>query len=306
MKPVLSSFLFMLLSLSLGHIGFGQSNKITDFATDIAPILLDKCLSCHEGEKAKNGFDISDRDAFLGFVEPGDAVSSSLWTDYLTQPSKVQTQDSLVMPPDGPLKASELATFKLWIDEGAEWPMGTSLRSTNKEASPPQVGETSSLVTKWYRAIGYFHPAMVHFPIALFFMGGACAVLSYFLGARCQTTAFQCLVVAALTSVVTVVMGWSFADTQGYPAWNKMISHNATHDEANFFYHRWLGVLTVFIGLACVLLGLIARRYKSARLNHAWRIGAIALAALVGLVGHQGGELHYGDIFEKAMEQLRK
>ena len=306
MKPALSSFLFILLSLSLGHIGFCQSNKITDFATDIAPILLDKCVSCHEGEKAKNGFDISDRDALLGFVEPGDAASSSLWTDYLIQPSKVQMQDSLVMPPDGPLKASELATIKLWIDEGAEWPVSTFIRSTNKEASPPQVGEASSLVTKLYRAIGYFHPAMVHFPIALFFMGGTCAVLSYFLGARCQTTAFQCLVVAALTSVVTVVMGWSFADTQGYPAWNKMISNNATHDEINFFYHRWLGVLTVFIGLACVLLGLIARRYKSTSLNHAWRIGAIALAALVGLVGHQGGELHYGDIFDKALEQFRK
>ncbi len=306
MKPVLSSFLFIFLSLSLGHIGFSQSSKITDFATDIAPILLDKCVSCHEGEKAKNGFEISDREALLGFVEPGDAASSSLWTDYLTQPSKVQTQDSLVMPPDGPLKASELATFKLWIDEGAAWPVGTFLRSTNKEVSPPQAGEASFIVPKLYRAIGYFHPAMVHFPIALFFMGGACAVLSYFLGARCQTTAFQCLVVAALTSVVTVVMGWSFADTQGYPAWDKMISENATHDEANFFYHRWLGVLTVIIGLVCVLLGLVARRYKSTRLNHVWRIGAIALAALVGLVGHQGGELHYGDIFEKAMEQLRK
>ena len=85
-----------------------------------------------------------------------------------------------------------------------------------------------------------------------------------------------------------------------------MISDNATHDEANFFYHRWLGVSVVIIGLVCVMLGLIARRYKSSRLNHAWRLGAIALAALVGLVGHQGGELHYGDIFDKAMEQLRK
>ncbi len=306
MKFTPSTFLFFCLFLSVNNVGICQSNKITDFARDIAPILLDRCVSCHEGEKAKNGFDISDRDAFLGFVEPGNAASSSLWTDYLTQPSKVQTQDSLVMPPDGPLNTPELATFKLWIDEGSDWPIGVSLRSADKEASPPPSNGTSTMGTRVYRAIGYFHPAMVHFPIAIFFMGGACAILSYFLGARCQTTAFQCLAIAAITSVITVVMGWSFAETQGYPAWNKMLSNNATHDEANFFYHRWLGVSIAILGLVCVLLGLLARRYKSTGLNHAWRIGAVLLAALVGLVGHQGGEMHYGDIFDKAMEQLRK
>ena len=306
MKFALSLFLFFCLALNLDRVGFCQSSKITDFARDIAPILLDKCVSCHEGEKAKNGFEISDRDAFLGFVDPGNAALSSLWIDYLIQPSKVQMKDSLVMPPDGPLSTSDLATFKLWIDEGAVWSTKTSLRSADKEGTPAQLGGTSNIAMNVYRAIGYFHPAMVHFPIALFFMGGACAVLSYFLGTRCQTTAFQCLVVAAVTSVITVVMGWSFAETQGYPVWNKMISNNATHDEANFFYHRWLGVSILIVSFVCVLLGLIARRYKSTRLNHAWRIGSIVLAAMVGLVGHQGGELHYGDIFDKAMQQLRK
>ena len=114
------------------------------------------------------------------------------------------------------------------------------------------------------------------------------------------------MVFAALASVLTVVMGWSFAEIQGYPVWHKLLENNATHDEENFFYHRWLGTFTAAIGLVCVVLGLLARFYKSNRLNHAWRIGAIALAALVGIVGHQGGELVYGDIFGKAIEQLRK
>ncbi len=302
-------FLLVLCSFFLSaQRGYSQiePSKIVDFARDIAPVLQDKCVSCHEGEKAKNGFIISDRDALLGFVEPGDAAASSLWTDYLAQPSRDKLTDSLVMPPDGPLNASQLAIFKLWMDEGANWPVGTQLSSRDKESPEPQTQGTISMATKVYRAIGYFHPAMVHFPIALFFVGGACAFLSYFLGPRCQTTAFQCLAFAALASVLTVVMGWSFADTQGYPAWNKLLANNATHDEVNFFYHRWLGTFTAALGLVCVVLGLLARSKKSNRLNHAWRIGAIALAALVGIVGHQGGELVYGDIFGKAIQQLRK
>ncbi|MFY8201372.1 MAG: DUF2231 domain-containing protein, partial [Pirellula staleyi] len=273
---------------------------------DIAPLLQDKCLSCHEGDKAKGGFVISDRDAVLGFVEPGDAAASSLWTDYLIQPSKDALQDSLVMPPDGPLDSSQLATIKLWIDEGADWPEGETIGLRKVELDPSELDRPLSMSTKIYRAIGYFHPAMVHFPITLYFLSGVCAFLSYFLGPKCRTTAFQCLVLAALTSVVTVIMGWSFADTQGYAEWSKGLAANATHDEQNFFWHRWLGTGTAFLGILTVAMGLIASRTKSNRLNHGWRIGAIVLAGLVGLVGHQGGELVYGDIFDKALEQLRK
>lgn len=305
-------FRFLLLSVfffcSSAPLGFCQSGpaKITDFARNIAPLLHDKCVSCHEGDKAKNGFIVGDRDALLGLVEPGDAASSSLWNDYLYQPSRDQLADSLVMPPDGPLNADQLALVKLWIDEGAIWPDGMLVDSHEKELPAIQIPGAASMPMKLYRAIGYFHPAMVHFPIALFFVGGACAFLSYFLGPRCQTTAFQCVALAAVTSILTVIMGWSFAQTRGYSAWYEMLAVDATHDQENLFYHRWLGTFIAVFGMGCVLLGLIARRYKSDNLNHAWRIGAIVLAALVGIVGHQGGELVYGDIFDKAMEQLRK
>ena len=281
-------------------------NRIVDFSRDIAPLLQDKCLSCHEGDKAKGGFVISDRDAVLGFLEPGNAADSSLWTDYLIQPSRDASNDSLVMPPDGPLDSSQLAIIKLWIDEGADWPEGETIGLRKEEPDRTAQDRSLSMSTKIYRAIGYFHPAMVHFPITLYFLSGLCAFLSYFLGPKCKATAFQCLVIAALTSVVTVIMGWSFADTQGYAEWSKGLAANATHDEQNFFLHRWLGTATAFLGMLTVAVGLFASRTKSDRLNHGWRIGAIVLACLVGLVGHQGGELVYGDIFDKALEQLRK
>jgi len=306
MKFPIRFLCFVVLLFSTAHRGVCETQKLTDFSRDIAPILQSKCASCHEGEKARNGFVVSDRNALLAFVEPGNSKDSSLWSDYLVQPPKEKLADSLVMPPDGPLKVAELAMLKLWIDEGADWPEGTSINSRETPTGEKTSGGTSFMGTKIYRAIGYFHPAIVHFPIALFIVGGVCAFLSYFLGPRCQTTAFQCVTIAATAAVLTAVMGWSFADTQGYPAWNKMLSNNATHDETNFFMHRWLGTLTAVLGVVCVLFGLMARRYKSDGLGHAWRLGAIVLAALVGMVGHQGGELVYGDIFDKAIEQLNK
>ena len=304
MKIVLRLFLCFCLCLLISDRGFGQSAKISNFERDIAPILQDKCVSCHEGEKARNGFVLSDRDAVLGYLEPGNSGSSTLWTDYLIQPSRAESADSLVMPPDGPMNPSQLAMLKLWIDEGADWPVGVTIGGQVKKEAKPT--DDSSFAGKVFRAIGYFHPAMVHFPIALFLVGGLCAFLSYFLGPRCQTTAFQCVAVAAVSSVITAIMGWSFADTQGYPAWDKMIPANATHQETNLFFHRWLGTLTAVLGIACVLIGLMARRYKSNGLGHTWRFGAIVLAALVAIVGHQGGELVYGDLLDKAMEQFRK
>jgi len=294
MKPLLLFLIPLCFLMMPAKRGQCQTQKIIDFTRDIAPILQEKCASCHNGEKARNGFVVLDRDAFLGFVEPGKADESSVWTDYLVQAPREKQPDSLVMPPDGPLRASELAMIRLWIEEGAEWPVTAS---SNTESS-------SSFIRRAFLALGYFHPAMVHFPIALFLVGGFCAFLSYFLGTKCQSTAFQCLVLAVLTSMLTVLMGWGFAEAKGYPAWNKMLSSNASHEEANFFYHRWLGTLTALLGVACVIAGLISRRNKSKLWNHGWRIGAMLLAALVGLVGHQGGELVHGDIFEKALERL--
>jgi hypothetical protein len=111
---------------------------------------------------------------------------------------------------------------------------------------------------------------------------------------------------ASVSSIVAVIMGWSFADLQGYTAWTNALSANATENERSFFMHRWLGTSTAILGVVLVVLGLLERRYKSNALGQAWRLGSIGMMFLIGLVGHQGGELVYGDIFEKAYNQISK
>lgn len=286
-----------------------SSKGIVDFAKDIAPLLKSECSSCHQGDKAKGGFIISDREALLGYIEPKDASSSSLWTDYLVQPPKSVDSESLVMPPDGPLASDKLALIKLWIDEGAEWPEGLTLAGGEEEvdsSAPKPVASGGTFWERAYRAIGYFHPAVVHFPIALFIVSGACSFLSYFLGKRCESMAFHCLWIATLSTIAAVVMGWSFADLRGYPAWNQSLGRNASHEDMTFFYHRWVGSLLLVLSLIVVVIGLFAGSGEASRLRNIWKVGAMVLALMVSIVGHQGGELVYGEIFDKAMEQFSK
>jgi uncharacterized membrane protein len=278
-------------------------SKLIDFARDVAPILQSRCAECHEGEKAKNDFVIGDREAVMGFVTEGSAADSSLWTDYLMAPKGTSAEPSLLMPPDGPLPTRELAVLKLWMDEGAVWPEGTTL--SGAPVAPASVESTTSS-PKWFRAIGYLHPAVVHFPIALLLMAAASAMTSYLLGDRYAQFAYSCLVLGFLFAIVTAVMGWSFAEARGYSDWSKMITSDATEDESNIFFHRWLGSAIVVVGLGVVIAGWRARKPDGTRPGHFWRIGTLVLALLVATVGHQGGELVYGDLFAKAIEQLSK
>ncbi len=282
------------------------SENVVDFAKDILPLLKSECQSCHQGDNAKAGFLVLDRDSTLGYIEPGDAESSSLWTDYLRQPSKDVDPESLVMPPDGPLSADKLALLKLWIDEGAHW---SELDNTGEDAEAPAVrdgGAPLSQGEKVYRAMGYFHPAVVHFPIALLIVAGMCAFLSYFLGSRCESMAFHLLWIGATSSIIAVAMGWSFAEQRGYPDWNQFPGPDASAEEISLFYHGWLGCLLVVLGMLTVMIGLLAGRNKASKLRHVWKVATMLLALLVSVVGHHGGELVYGNLIGKAIEQLRK
>jgi uncharacterized membrane protein len=276
--------------------------KLIDFARDVAPIFQKRCEECHQGDKAKNGFLIGDRDAVLGFVTPGSAADSSLWTDYLMAPPPKAGETDLRMPPDGPLPPGELAVLKLWMDEGAAWPEGTTLGDKPVETAAID----ASTKPAWFRAIGYIHPAIVHFPIALLIIAAVSVLASYVLGDRYAQFAFNCLVLGFLFSIATAVMGWSFAESRGYGDWTKMISTKSTDEEASIFLHRWVGSAVAIVGLIVVIAGWRNRQSDGTRPGHFWRIGTLVLAMLVGWVGHEGGELVYGDLIGKAMSHFSK
>lgn len=97
-----------------------QSGAKVDFARDVLPILNDSCKSCHSGEGAQSGLDLSNEArAFAGgksgklFV-PGKSSESLLVQRLLGQGGKPR------MPLGGiALADDKIQTLRTWIDEGS-------------------------------------------------------------------------------------------------------------------------------------------------------------------------------------------
>lgn len=118
-----------------------------DFAREVQPLLVSRCLSCHSAEKHKGKLDLSARDAAIrggkkagpGIV-PGKPAESSLWKRAAIRPESEDADDLMPPPRDGnPLAPAEVALLERWITEGAPWPEGIHLEpiATTQDASPP-------------------------------------------------------------------------------------------------------------------------------------------------------------------------
>ncbi len=186
------------LWLSSVTVGAAQENEVSpkniDFVRDVAPLLDRRCATCHVGDRAKAGLDIEDRETVLQYVEPGDPENSSLWSDYLNAESPHHNPATSVMPLRGPIPQNELNIVKSWIQQGADWPEGVTFVSLGGIKEQPKVNKNDqSLLARVSGFLGYFHPAVVHFPIALLMFGGAAAALSFLTGGRAVYVAFYCL-----------------------------------------------------------------------------------------------------------------
>lgn len=261
--------------------------RFVDFQRDMVPLFTLRCLECHQGQDSKGGFDITDRDTVMGYVTARSLSDSMIWTDYLL--ADPQAEDSQVMPPKNPLTRAELSLVKSWIEEGADWPDAVDWKQ------PVQV--PTVVADHWGARLwafqGYFHPATVHFPVALIIVAAASVLFSTVTGRRAEDFAVFCLVLGALSAVVAACMGWSFASTRGYPGWSASLSDLQEHQTA--FWHRWLGVGVAGLGMMLALIAICVKGRAYPKWNMVWKVGVIVLAALVAWVGHQGGELTYGE-----------
>jgi uncharacterized membrane protein len=286
---------FSLFSISSVMLLAQSERTVVDFARDIVPLLEVKCLECHGPQEAKNDFRVDQRDSLLGLIEAKQPNESSLWTDYL------DTEDEdMLMPPKakGTLSPAEKGLLKLWIIEGANWPESVAISPSTSQLLAPPPPPSLGLPSRLWSFQGYFHPATVHFPIALLLVGAFFVVVEWLRPTWRSPTAICCLVLGALSAVVAAAMGWSFAYEQGYGDWRNVANGTLTR-------HRWMGVGVAVASTLLAALSLFAARKQSAGLDRFWRIGLVVVAMLVGLVGHQGGELTYGEkLYEDAWKRL--
>lgn len=295
--------LFLALSTSCAMITseLAAQESVVDFQRDIKPIFEANCLECHGPDLQEGDLDFSDAETLLDFHEPGDAASSDLYD--------VLVNEDRLMPPEdsgGPLKPAEIALIKLWIDEGAEWPEGVVVGSDEAESVTTEPVESEAprippnqrpIHEKIWAFHGYFHPAVVHFPIALLTVAALFVVLHWLFKGNFREFAFYLLLLGAVSSIVACTQGWAFAP-------ERSLGGGAFDMNHDLFRHRWLGIGVAVFTTLLTILAMRARKSNSKMAQLTWQAGILLAAGLVGIAGHQGGELVYGEgIYDRAFEK---
>ncbi len=131
----------MRLRIALFFCLAGRMAASVDFATEIKPLLDQRCIACH-GEKIHlSGLRFDDKDSAARVIVPGKPAESKIL-------AKVKGESGGVMPPAGPkLTADQIAKLTKWIEEGAVWPSSASRPrhwawEAAKRTAPPVISKT--------------------------------------------------------------------------------------------------------------------------------------------------------------------
>lgn len=131
--------LFVAVSLSMhGFCAMGVqtagAKPEVSFVREVAPVLVRKCLSCHNADKSKGGYNLS---SFALALRPGDSdlipiTAGDLEKSELFRRITVADEDDRMPQKDDPLPVLEVGVIKRWIIEGARFDgakLGATLNS---------------------------------------------------------------------------------------------------------------------------------------------------------------------------------
>lgn len=143
--------------------------------------------------------------------------------------------------------------------------------------------ENRIVIPLWLQPVGRMHPMILHFPIVILMMA---MVLEFFRFKPAysnqtfyQTFTSNLLIVGAISSAVTVIMGLFLSKEGGY-----------TGDV--LFWHKWTGVSITFIS-SIIYFSRNALWYKA----QTARVSAILISFCIIITGHFGATLTHGDNF---------
>ena len=278
-----------------------------DFENEIKPIFAAHCLSCHDEANEEGGF-LIDRETTLNYVIAGNADESDFFM-YLVS----DDEDMLMPPPDAenPLSQEQIKLVKTWINEGASWPEDVSIEPASDQSSTEdtenvtadEAAESTAEITPEIlkNATGSLHPAAIHLPIGLLLASGLFAFLSLRGNFVMSDCAYYCLWIGALGSIGASITGWFYSpmEHQGDVA----VLADLWDTTQDVFLHRtWaLGSSVAALMLAMIAMSTRARDPDDGVF---WKLGTIVLAAVIGWVGHLGGELTYGKAHYKDLNTV--
>ncbi|HEY3897059.1 MAG TPA: PSD1 and planctomycete cytochrome C domain-containing protein [Chthoniobacter sp.] len=106
-----------------------------DFASEVQPLLEQRCVSCHNERKHKGQFRIDTREQMMKGGEDSIAVveGKSAQSPLIHYVARLVVD--MDMPPDKEhaLTPQQVGTLRAWIDHGAPWPAGLVLAPPNKD-----------------------------------------------------------------------------------------------------------------------------------------------------------------------------
>lgn len=121
-QPALLALAALLLA-GLATSGAEPASDVVSFRREIAPILAQKCLACHDAEKAKGGYRLDSYERLLkpgdsksATVTPGQPTASKLWQLLVTKDA-----DDRMPQKDQPLPADQIGRIERWIHQGAKF-----------------------------------------------------------------------------------------------------------------------------------------------------------------------------------------
>lgn len=126
---------------ALAGLGLAQptATKVDDvfFEKQVAPLLKQNCLACHNPDRARGGLDLSTHSSMLAGGDKGPALvpgdsTKSLLVSMIRGPKPKMPQKAT------PLSEADVATIARWIENGAPWPKGLALatKAKTEKASP--------------------------------------------------------------------------------------------------------------------------------------------------------------------------
>jgi hypothetical protein len=106
---------------------FVQADE-TFFHRQIAPILEQHCLRCHDKKSARGGLSLATAEELMAGGDSGPVVAAGKPEESLL--IEVVSGDKPKMPKkSAPLKKAQVDLLKKWIAEGAHWPKGATLQA---------------------------------------------------------------------------------------------------------------------------------------------------------------------------------
>jgi cytochrome c553 len=91
------------------------------FEKEVRPLLVERCLKCHGGEKTRGGLKLTSREAILKGGDTGPAAAPGKPKDSLLVQALHYTE-TVKMPKDGKLDDKEVAVLTRWVEVGLPYP----------------------------------------------------------------------------------------------------------------------------------------------------------------------------------------